>query len=176
MPDKGNGLVAITAISRGTRILSEPPLFKLPFRSQDTRRHRDDVLDVVDALIQEKQKQFYLLHNSYRRYGEIICDGSNNAKNHEHLRLVLTNIHLAPGRLKCRTADFMKTVSGPIKFLPHSAMPSLSHFKVTAPEAPNPLQNVIGWCSLTSQDAWVCAPQGIFKQHHIKLGIKAASN
>lgn len=71
VPNKGAGLIATTAIARGTRILLESPLIKVPFRSHDTSQHRTEIKDAISALSQDQRTQFFALHNSHKKYGEI---------------------------------------------------------------------------------------------------------
>ena len=63
IPGKGHGLVAATTIIKGTRILSESPLFRVP-RGGNSRT-RDSISKKVAALREEQRQAFLSLHNSF---------------------------------------------------------------------------------------------------------------
>ncbi|KAK4445231.1 SET domain-protein [Podospora aff. communis PSN243] len=60
---KGKGMVASTWIPRGTRILSEPPLFRVPRDNPDISAVDDIVVSKVSQLSAEQQRVFFDLTN-----------------------------------------------------------------------------------------------------------------
>lgn len=65
IPGKGLGLVATTLILKGTRILSEAPLFRVPQFSTSKIQAIKSLSKIVSALSAEDQQAFLLLHNSF---------------------------------------------------------------------------------------------------------------
>ena len=65
IPDKGYGLVAATTITRGTRILSEAPLFRVPRTGSSRDRIRDSIVHTVANLPEKQRQAFISLHNSF---------------------------------------------------------------------------------------------------------------
>ncbi|KAJ6259358.1 hypothetical protein Dda_6258 [Drechslerella dactyloides] len=65
IPNKGHGLVASTAIAKGTHILCESPLFRVSRRDNNKKRLSDSISKKIAALSKEHQQAFYSLHNSY---------------------------------------------------------------------------------------------------------------
>lgn len=66
---KGHGLVAKAKITRGTRIISERPLFKVPIGGYSKVRVDEVVSQAVTRLTDEQREQFYALHNSFEEDG-----------------------------------------------------------------------------------------------------------
>lgn len=65
IPGKGCGLVAATTITKGTRILSESPFFRVP-RDGNSKKHlRKSISKKVAALREEQRQAFLSLHNSF---------------------------------------------------------------------------------------------------------------
>src|ERR1700733_8182118 len=65
IPGKGHGLVAATTIIKGTRILSESPLFRVP-RGGNSKTHLRDSISKKVAVLREEQRQAFLsLHDSF---------------------------------------------------------------------------------------------------------------
>ncbi|KAH7081257.1 hypothetical protein BKA63DRAFT_530376 [Paraphoma chrysanthemicola] len=62
---KGQGLVAIYEIPRGTRILSERPLFTVPRDTNSLRVVKKAILRNLKSLSDEQRKAFYQLHNAH---------------------------------------------------------------------------------------------------------------
>lgn len=65
IPGKSHGLIAATTIAKGTRILSEFPLFKVPKGGNSKKRVRDSISDKVAVLPEEQRQTFLSLHNSF---------------------------------------------------------------------------------------------------------------
>lgn len=65
IPLKGQGLVAAAPIPRGTRILSEPPLFRVPRRGVDRKRVRALISESIATLEEEQRQAFFSLQNSF---------------------------------------------------------------------------------------------------------------
>jgi hypothetical protein len=65
IPGKGHGLVAATTITKGTRILSESPLFRVPRGGNSKEQLRDSISKKVAALREELQQAFLSLRNSF---------------------------------------------------------------------------------------------------------------
>jgi SET domain len=65
IPGKGHGLVAATTITKGTRIISEYPLFRVPRRGKPKEHMRDSIVKTVAALREEQRQAFFSLHNSF---------------------------------------------------------------------------------------------------------------
>lgn len=64
VPDKGLGLIAAVTIERGTRILSEAPLLKIPSSIRSFKHLRRLLSENVASLTEEDRAQFYSLRNS----------------------------------------------------------------------------------------------------------------
>jgi hypothetical protein len=62
---KGRGLVATRKISKGTRILSEEPIIRVPEAVLDSQTQLESIHEQVDALTQEQRSAFLSLHNIY---------------------------------------------------------------------------------------------------------------
>jgi hypothetical protein len=58
-------MIATAKIPKGTRILSESPLFKVPRTGPKNEISRDVILKTIAALSAQQKKQFLSLHNSY---------------------------------------------------------------------------------------------------------------
>jgi SET domain-containing protein len=69
IPHKGHALLAATHIAKGTRILSESPLFKVCRAGDDKKRIHDSVSKEISALDEESRKAFLALHNSFEDEG-----------------------------------------------------------------------------------------------------------
>jgi hypothetical protein len=65
IPGKGHGLVAATTIIKGTRILSESPLFRVPRGGSSKKYLRNSISKKVAALREEQRQAFLSLHNSF---------------------------------------------------------------------------------------------------------------
>ncbi|KAH7091539.1 hypothetical protein FB567DRAFT_558400 [Paraphoma chrysanthemicola] len=65
IPGKGQGLVAIRDLFRGTRILSERPLFTVPRDTRSLQVAKKAVLRNLKSLSDEQRKAFYRLHNAH---------------------------------------------------------------------------------------------------------------
>ncbi|RYP46101.1 hypothetical protein DL768_007657 [Monosporascus sp. mg162] len=63
LPGKGQGLVAKSSIPKGTRILSEKPLFTVPNMSAEMLEMA--VKPKLKSLTKEEQRQFFALHNNF---------------------------------------------------------------------------------------------------------------
>ncbi|RYP23565.1 hypothetical protein DL765_001079 [Monosporascus sp. GIB2] len=63
LPGKGQGLVAKSSIPKGTRILSETPLFTVPNMSAEMLEVA--VRPKLKSLTKEEQRQFLALHNNF---------------------------------------------------------------------------------------------------------------
>ncbi|KAK6336449.1 hypothetical protein TWF696_002002 [Orbilia brochopaga] len=66
IPNKGRGLVAATAIVKGTRILCESPLFTVPRQENSQKRLRNSISKKIAALPEEHRQAFYSLHSSFK--------------------------------------------------------------------------------------------------------------
>jgi hypothetical protein len=60
---KGQGLVAARKIAKGTRIISESAIFKVPRDSRDLVTLNESILRQLELLDQVKRESFYALHN-----------------------------------------------------------------------------------------------------------------
>ncbi|MCJ1325601.1 hypothetical protein MMC10_002264 [Thelotrema lepadinum] len=76
---RGHGLVAAATIPKGTRILSEPPLFKVPRGGTSKDRIRELVSQAVAGLADEKRQEFFSLHNSFEEDGPEFGRARTNA-------------------------------------------------------------------------------------------------
>jgi hypothetical protein len=65
IPGKGHGLIAATTIIKGTRILSESPLFRVPRGGNSKKQLRDSISKKIAALREEQRQAFFSLHNSF---------------------------------------------------------------------------------------------------------------
>ncbi|KAL8365076.1 hypothetical protein RB595_004069 [Gaeumannomyces hyphopodioides] len=65
VPGKGLGLVAATKIAKGTRILSEAPLLRVPRFTNSKEQVCDSLSNKVAALSDDKRQAFFSLHNSF---------------------------------------------------------------------------------------------------------------
>jgi SET domain-containing protein len=65
IPGKGHGLVAATTITKGTRILSESPLFRVPQGGNSKEQLRDSISKKIAALREEQRQAFLSLRNSF---------------------------------------------------------------------------------------------------------------
>ncbi|KAI0376802.1 hypothetical protein F5Y04DRAFT_265781 [Hypomontagnella monticulosa] len=65
IPGKGRGMIAATTITKGTRILAEPPLFRVPRRGGNREHLRDAISRKVASLNNEQRQAFLSLHNSF---------------------------------------------------------------------------------------------------------------
>ncbi|RGP81492.1 set domain [Fusarium longipes] len=62
VPLKGKGLIATYEIPKGTRILAESPLFKLPHQGPSLEILHRLILNELDKLTEAQRKSFYSLH------------------------------------------------------------------------------------------------------------------
>ncbi|KAF7546917.1 hypothetical protein G7Z17_g8094 [Cylindrodendrum hubeiense] len=70
---KGQGIIATSNIPRGTRILLEAPIFKLPDSMGDVDSAESIVLRQVRSLSREQQRAFFALQNVHgRRYSPLL--------------------------------------------------------------------------------------------------------
>ncbi|RFU77846.1 set domain-containing 5 [Trichoderma arundinaceum] len=67
IPGKGQGLIATSRILKGTRILSEAPLFKVPRNTSDLKVVNDLIVKAVKGLDKAQQRAFLSLHNAHGR-------------------------------------------------------------------------------------------------------------
>ncbi|KAH8714618.1 hypothetical protein BGZ61DRAFT_505397 [Ilyonectria robusta] len=65
IPGKGKGLVATRRIAKGTRILSEEPLIRVPGAPLNRQTLQALICEQVDALTQDQRQAFLSLHNMY---------------------------------------------------------------------------------------------------------------
>ena len=65
VPHKGVGLVALSRIPKGTRILSEAPILKVPRTTSDFRILDDTIVKQLKELDKEQQRAFFSLHNAH---------------------------------------------------------------------------------------------------------------
>ena len=65
IPGKGNGLLAATNISKGTRIISESPLLKVPRGGVSKEQLRNSLSKQVAALKPDQREAFLALQNSF---------------------------------------------------------------------------------------------------------------
>ncbi|KAH6842235.1 hypothetical protein B0I37DRAFT_314285 [Chaetomium sp. MPI-CAGE-AT-0009] len=63
---KGLGLVAITKIPKGTRILSEPPLLRVPRSTNSKERLGTFLSKEISALSNDQRQAFFALHNAFK--------------------------------------------------------------------------------------------------------------
>lgn len=66
VPGKGKGLIATSRIPKGTRILSEEPIIRLPAAENDVERLKKLVRDQVNALTPAQKDSFLSMHNLYK--------------------------------------------------------------------------------------------------------------
>jgi hypothetical protein len=64
LPGKGQGLIAVQDISRGTRILSEKPLFRIPSFGSGQPAIEKTIERKLNLLSQDDQRTFLSLHNN----------------------------------------------------------------------------------------------------------------
>ncbi|KAL6908279.1 hypothetical protein GGI43DRAFT_379144 [Trichoderma evansii] len=65
IPGKGHGLIATTKILKGTRILSELPLFKISYAESDRQALTEHIAKALKDLDETKQRAFLDLQNVY---------------------------------------------------------------------------------------------------------------
>lgn len=65
VPGKGRGLVATRKISKGTRILSEEPIIRVPEAALASQTLLESIHEQVDALTLDQRRAFLSLHNIY---------------------------------------------------------------------------------------------------------------
>jgi hypothetical protein len=63
---KGRGVLAATFIPKGTRIICEPPLFRVPRGGRSKEQLHETVLKAITGLEEEQRQQFLALHNAFR--------------------------------------------------------------------------------------------------------------
>ncbi len=79
IPGKGQGVIATSNISKGTRILLEAPLFRLTDSVEDVRFAESAVLREVKGLSRDQQRAFFALQNAYgRRYSPLLGIAKTN--------------------------------------------------------------------------------------------------
>jgi len=61
---KGQGLIAVQDISKGTRILSEKPLFRIPRFGLEQQAIEKAIVSKLNLLSQDDQRTFLCLHNN----------------------------------------------------------------------------------------------------------------
>ncbi|KAI0836987.1 SET domain-containing protein [Hypoxylon sp. FL0890] len=64
IPTKGYGMVAVASIPKGTRILSEAPLFTFQ-NGPDIRQVERVIVEQIRLLSKEQQRAFFALHNAH---------------------------------------------------------------------------------------------------------------
>ena len=62
---KGRGVLAATFITKGTRIISEPPLFRVPRGGSSKDLLHETILKTIASLNEEQRQQFLALHNAF---------------------------------------------------------------------------------------------------------------
>ena len=62
---KGRGVLAATFISKGTRIICEPPLFRVPRGGRSKEQLHETILKTIAGLNDEQRQQFLALHNAF---------------------------------------------------------------------------------------------------------------
>ena len=67
IPGKGEGLIATSKIHKGTRILSEAPIFKVPRDEPDRQVVDGHIVRALKSLDRDHQRAFFALHNAYGR-------------------------------------------------------------------------------------------------------------
>ncbi|KAM0252572.1 hypothetical protein ACHAQJ_007655 [Trichoderma viride] len=67
IPGKGQGVIATSKIPKGTRILSEAPIFKMPRIGSDRKVVNDLIIKAVKGLSKTDQRAFFSLHNAHGR-------------------------------------------------------------------------------------------------------------
>ncbi|KAM0403493.1 hypothetical protein ACHAQC_001106 [Fusarium culmorum] len=70
VPPKGKGLIATTKIPKGTRIIAEPPLIKVPRECFCPDLLRQGIIKELSKLYQDQRASFYSLLNSHPESGE----------------------------------------------------------------------------------------------------------
>lgn len=76
---KGQGVVAIAKILKGTRILSERPIFKVPRHTTDTRDVESIIIRGLKTLSKDQQRAFFSLHNAHgTRYSPFLGIAKTN--------------------------------------------------------------------------------------------------
>lgn len=65
IPGRGLGVVATSKILRGTRIISEPPLFKFPALAAVNPSMEDLITQKLSGLSNDEQREFFSLHNAH---------------------------------------------------------------------------------------------------------------
>ncbi|KAF5241669.1 hypothetical protein FAUST_3743 [Fusarium austroamericanum] len=70
VPLKGKGLIATTKIPKGTRIIAESPLIKVPRECFSDDLLRQSVIKELSKLSQDQRASFYSLLNSHPKWGE----------------------------------------------------------------------------------------------------------
>ncbi|KAK4176680.1 set domain-containing 5 [Triangularia setosa] len=63
--DKGQGLVATSKITKGTRILSEAPLFKVPPDKPNRKVKEALIIKELKRLDKDQQRAYFALHNAH---------------------------------------------------------------------------------------------------------------
>ena len=67
VPPKGQGLVAISKIRKGTRILAEAPIVKVPRNTSDLQALSNIIVKQSRTLSREQQRAFFELYNAHGR-------------------------------------------------------------------------------------------------------------
>ncbi|KAK7418595.1 hypothetical protein QQZ08_011179 [Neonectria magnoliae] len=65
VPGKGKGLVAAQKIPKGTRLLSEEPIIRIPEDAPDNPSLRASIRRQVESLTDEQRRSFLDMHNTY---------------------------------------------------------------------------------------------------------------
>jgi hypothetical protein len=63
---KGIGLITTSKITRGTRIISESPLFKVPRNTNDSKLVEHTIITKLKSLSKDEQRAFFSLHNAHQ--------------------------------------------------------------------------------------------------------------
>ncbi|EAS34062.1 uncharacterized protein CIMG_05086 [Coccidioides immitis RS] len=66
IPDRGFGCVATSRIPKGTRILTEAPLFTVPKAAADIQAVEEALLKELKSLSKDQQHSFFSLHNAHK--------------------------------------------------------------------------------------------------------------
>jgi hypothetical protein len=67
VPSRGQCLIATSKIHKGTRILLEAPLFKVPRDEPDLQAVNGHIIRALKSLDRDHQRAFFSLHNTYGR-------------------------------------------------------------------------------------------------------------
>ncbi|KAM0203074.1 hypothetical protein ACHAPI_001246 [Fusarium lateritium] len=79
IPGKGKGLVATTKIPKGTRVLAETPLFKIPQHATESIENERCVVAALSKLSEDQRQAFFSLCNSYTDLKQEVGIAETNA-------------------------------------------------------------------------------------------------